>query len=156
MKPIHALLVSLVSPAAFAAGPADKLPTQHVLTLSSARYLADIAEQKIASLGTTGTVTIADADGVPILTERLDGTFAASSRLAPAKALTAAQFRVPTAKLEKIINDGRTAAVTSTYTAMAGGEPIVVDGQVIGGIGISTAVPPDDAKVAEETAAAFR
>lgn len=156
MKPIHALLVALVSPAAFAAGPADSLPTQHVLTLSVARHIADVAEQKIASLGTTGTVTIADADGVPILTERLDDTFAASPRLAEAKALTAAQFRAPTARLEKTINDGRAAAITSTFTEMAGGEPIVVDGQVIGAVGISTAVPPDDAQVAQYAVASFR
>jgi glc operon protein GlcG len=58
--------------------------------------------------------------------------------LAPGKARTAALFKKPSQALEDAINHGRVAAVTAQgFIEMAGGLPIIVDGEVMGAIGAS-------------------
>jgi len=72
--------------------------------------------------------------------------------LAPGKARTAALFKKPSQALEDAINHGRIAAVTAHgYIEMQGGLPIVVDGQVIGGIGASFDTPAHDVQIAQAT-----
>ena len=66
-------------------------------------------------------------------------TFAASAEVSIKKASTAALFRAASAKLENSINAGRQALITVGHTFLQGGIPIVVDGQVIGAIGVSGA-----------------
>jgi glc operon protein GlcG len=69
--------------------------------------------------------------------------------LAPGKARTAALFKKPSEALENAINHGRTAAVTAhDFIEMQGGLPIVIDGQVIGGIGASFDTPEHDVQIA--------
>ena len=53
------------------------------------------------------------------------------------KANTAATFKAPSSKLENAINGGRQALITVGHTFLQGGIPIVVDGQVVGAIGVS-------------------
>jgi glc operon protein GlcG len=56
------------------------------------------------------------------------------------KARTAALFRRPTKAFEDIINKGRTAMTTlNDFTPLQGGVPIVIDGQVVGAVGVSGA-----------------
>jgi hypothetical protein len=65
-----------------------------------------------------------------------NAAYVASVELAPGKARSAALFKKPSQALEEAINHGRFAAVTARdFIEMRGGLPIVVDGQVIGGIG---------------------
>jgi glc operon protein GlcG len=86
-----------------------------------------------------GAIAVVDNGGNLIYLERLDGTFAASSEVSIKKANTAALFRTPSVKLENSINGGRQALITVGHTFLQGGIPIVVDGQVIGAIGVSGA-----------------
>ncbi|WP_310631267.1 heme-binding protein [Paraburkholderia sp.] len=151
-----ALSASLVSSAALAASPnAAELPTTHVLTLAAARIIANDATSDATLRGTPGAVAIVDAGGHLLLLERMDGASAAFADIATGKARTAALFKAPTKKLETAINGGRPAAITAGLTMMNGGEPIVFDGQVIGAIGVSTAVPPNDAPIAEQASQAL-
>ncbi|HEY8895015.1 MAG TPA: heme-binding protein, partial [Niastella sp.] len=46
-------------------------------------------------------------------------------------------FKVPSSKLENAVNGGRSALVTVGHTFLQGGVPIIVDGQVVGAIGVS-------------------
>jgi glc operon protein GlcG len=63
-------------------------------------------------------------------------TMTASVELAAGKARSAALFKKPTQALEESINDGRYAAITARgFIEIQGGLPVVVDGEVIGGIG---------------------
>ncbi|MBN3853686.1 MULTISPECIES: GlcG/HbpS family heme-binding protein [unclassified Paraburkholderia] len=147
---------SAASYSAFAASTtAIELPTTHVLTLAAAHVIADEATSDATLRGTPGVVAVVDAGGHLILLERMDGVGAASSDIAAAKARTAALFKAPTKKLESAINGGRPAAITAGLTMMNGGEPIVVDGQVIGAVGVSTATPPNDAPIAERASQAL-
>jgi glc operon protein GlcG len=77
--------------------------------------------------------------------------------LAPGKARTAALFRRNTADLEAALNGPRHALATAgNFVMLTGGLPIIDDGQVVGAIGVSTALPQHDEQIAEAGAAAFK
>jgi glc operon protein GlcG len=81
----------------------------------------------------------------------------ASVELAAGKARSAALFKKPTQALEDAINHGRYAAITAQgFIEMQGGLPVVVDGEVIGGIGASFATPEEDEQVGKAGLAALR
>lgn len=86
-----------------------------------------------------GAIAIVDNGGNLVYLERLDGTFAAASEVSIKKANTAALFKAPSAKLENSINGGRQALITVGHTFLQGGIPIIIDGQVVGAIGVSGA-----------------
>ena len=89
-----------------------------------------------------GVIAVVDEGGNLMALERLDGTFAAGATISIGKARTAVLFKKPTKFFEDIIMNGRTAMVAlpdSLFTPLQGGVPIVVDGQVIGGVGVSGA-----------------
>ncbi len=74
--------------------------------------------------------------------ERLDGTFAAGANISIGKARTAVLFKRPTKAFEDIIKSGRTAMVAlpdAYFTPLQGGVPITIDGQIVGGVGVSGA-----------------
>jgi glc operon protein GlcG len=104
-----------------------------------------------------GVIAVVDDGGRPILLLRMDNAaFVASVELAPGKARTAALFKRPSQALEDAINHGRIAAVTARgFIEMQGGLPIVVDGQVIGGIGASFDSPEHDVEIAKAGLAAL-
>ena len=82
-------------------------------------------------------VAIVDAGGNLVYLERLDNTFPAASEVAIKKANTAATFKAPSSKLENSINGGRQALITVGHTFLQGGIPIIVEGIVVGAIGVS-------------------
>jgi len=85
-------------------------------------------------------VAVVDAGGNLLALERLDGTFTAGANVSIGKARTAALFKQRTRVFEELINNGRTAmAALNDFTPLIGGIPIVVDGRVLGAIGVSGA-----------------
>ncbi|MFL6699169.1 MAG: GlcG/HbpS family heme-binding protein [Vitreoscilla sp.] len=95
------------------------------------------------------TIAIVDDGGHPLALERMDGAAPVSAYIATDKARTAALGRRPSAAYEEMINGGRTAFLSAPLTAMlGGGVPIVVEGQVIGAVGVSGAKPDEDVQVA--------
>jgi glc operon protein GlcG len=87
-----------------------------------------------------GVIAVVDEGGNLMELERLDGTFAMGATISIGKARTAVLFKKPTRFFEELINKGRTAmTAVDGFTPLIGGIPIVVDGQVVGGIGVSGA-----------------
>ena len=89
-----------------------------------------------------GVIAVVDDGGNLMALERLDGTFAAGANISIGKARTAVLFKRPTKVFEDIIKNGRTAMVAlpdSLFTPLQGGIPIIVDGQIVGGVGVSGA-----------------
>ena len=89
-----------------------------------------------------GVIAVVDDGGNLMALERLDGTFAAGANISIGKARTAVLFKRPTKAFEDIIKNGRTAMVAlpdGLFTPLQGGVPIVIDGQVVGGVGVSGA-----------------
>jgi glc operon protein GlcG len=95
-------------------------------------------------------VAVVDDGGNLVALERVDGTFAAGAHVSAGKARTAVLFKKPTRFFEELINKGRTAmTAVEDFTPLIGGIPILIDGQVVGGIGVSGA---SSAKEDEELA----
>jgi len=87
-----------------------------------------------------GVIAVVDEGGNLMALERLDGTFAMGATISIGKARTAVLFKKPTRFFEELINKGRTAMTAlDGFTPLIGGIPIVIDGQVVGGIGVSGA-----------------
>lgn len=87
-----------------------------------------------------GVIAIVDEGGNLMALERLDGTFAMGATISIGKARTAVLFKKPTRFFEELINKGRTAmTAVDGFTPLIGGIPIIIDGQVVGGVGVSGA-----------------
>jgi glc operon protein GlcG len=126
---------------AIAATAEAQVVAKTALTLDGAKrtIAAAVAEAKrINAPG--GVIAVVDDGGNLMALERLDSTFAAGANISIGKARTAALFKRPTKVFEDIINRGRTTMVAlSDFTPLQGGVPIILEGQVIGGIGVSGA-----------------
>lgn len=114
-----------------------------MLTLEGAKRVLDATKAEAAKLKAPGAaIAVVDDGGNLLALERLDGTFAAGSQISIGKARTAALFKRETKAFEEIINKGRTAMTAlpdSFFTPLQGGVPIVLDGQIIGAVGVSGA-----------------
>src|SRR5262244_961667 len=89
-----------------------------------------------------GVIAVVDEGGNLMALERLDGTFAAGANISIGKARTSVLFKKPTKVFEDIIKNGRTAMVAlpdAYFTPLQGGIPITIDGQIVGGVGVSGA-----------------
>ncbi|MFN0060330.1 MAG: heme-binding protein [Planctomycetota bacterium] len=117
---------------------------QKTLSLAGAKRAVDAAAAGAKSRGAGGVFAVVDSGGHLLCLERLDGTFPAGANIAVGKARTAALFKKSTRVFEEIIAGGRTAMVTiDGFTPLKGGVPIVIDGQVVGAIGVSGAMSAD-------------
>src|SRR6266567_3543958 len=113
------------------------------LTIDGARKVIAAAVGEAKKLNAPGgVIAVVDDGGHLMALERLDGTFAAGSNISIGKARTSVLFKRPTKVFEDIIKNGRTAMVAlpdSLFTPLQGGIPIIVDGQIVGGVGVSGA-----------------
>ncbi|MBB2200977.1 GlcG/HbpS family heme-binding protein [Gluconacetobacter tumulisoli] len=126
------------------------LTSRPVMTLALAERLLQAGVREAARNGWPGVVAVVDDAGQLMALTRMDNAYMrASVDLAPGKARTAVMFHRPTAILEGAIDGPRPALVTAQgYVMMKGGEPIVIDGQLVGGIGVSLDTPEHDEQVA--------
>ena len=125
-----------------AAHAADgQVATKKSLTLDGARRVIASAQAEAKKLGAPGgVVAVVDEGGNLMALERLDGTFAAGANISIGKARTAVLFKRPTKFFEDVIKNGRTSMVAlNDFTPLQGGIPIVADGEVVGGVGVSGA-----------------
>jgi glc operon protein GlcG len=138
-------------------GAGAQFLVKKVITLATAERIVAAAKAEAERNRLAGVIAVVDDGGWLILLVRMDdAAYVASVELAPGKARTAALFKKPTEVLENAINQGRIAAVTARhFIEMKGGLPIVVDGQVIGGIGASFDTPDHDAQIAQAGLAAL-
>lgn len=118
---------------------------------AATRILAH-AEQAATALGIAVVIAITDEAGVLKGLCRMDGAPLISIDIAQDKAYTAASFGIPThewhdrLKDEPGVLDGLLKA--PRFTILGGGVPIVHDGAVIGGVGVSGGSAEQDLRVA--------
>jgi glc operon protein GlcG len=135
------------------------------LTLAGARAIVAGAEAKAQSMGWKMNIAVVDDGGHLIAFERMEGARPASVYTALTKATTAATMRQPsgpfppgTTNPDPLLNISlQTAAMASggKVTTLSGGVPVVVDGQVIGGVGVGGGSGEQDAQVARAGIQAF-
>jgi glc operon protein GlcG len=113
------------------------------LTLEGAERIIAASKAKARELNAPGgVIAVVDAGGNLMALERIDGTFAAGATISIGKARTAVLFQKPTKVFEEIINKGRTAMAAlpdSFFTPLQGGVPVILNGEIIGGVGVSGA-----------------
>ncbi|WP_262049426.1 GlcG/HbpS family heme-binding protein [Bradyrhizobium sp. Bra78] len=128
------------------------------ITLDEATLVADAARAEAQRHGWPMVVVITDSGGHLVLLYRLDQAQHGSVLVAQQKAKTAVDFRRPTGAFESALADGglhlRLLGMTN-LTPLEGGLPILRDGRVIGGVGVSGMQSTQDAQVAAAGLAAF-
>lgn len=139
MKPTCIILTLVL--AMYAALAQAQLVEKQSLTLEGANLVIKGAMEKAGELNAPGgVIAVVDDGGNLIALERIDGTFAAGANISIGKARTAALFKKPTKFFEEVIKNGRTSMISlQDFTPLQGGVPIVIDGEVVGAVGVSGA-----------------
>ena len=127
------------------------------LTLDDVKKIAAAAESEAMRNNWAVSIAIVDDGGHQLWFQRLDGAAPISSHIAPAKAKTAALGRRESKIYEDLINNGRTSFLSAPEIAgmLEGGVPVIVDGHVIGAVGVSGVKSTEDAQVAKAGIAAL-
>lgn len=130
------------------------------LDIQDAQALIAGARAKAVEIGVPMCIAITDESGNLIAFERMDGGKMTSIQLAIDKSFTAVGIQKGTHALGEVSQPGKPAhGISSTLggrmVTVAGGLPVMSDGQVVGGIGISSGAPAQDLAVAEAGVAAF-
>lgn len=142
------------------------MQTSHQLELRDVRLIVEAAHGAAAAQGDANgparvTIAVVDGGGHLLTLDRRDGASAASAETAIAKARMAALNGKPTAALEQAINGERPALAQlaglfgQPAVAMAGGIPLLLNGQCLGAVGVSGMTPDTDLAIAAAAAAAF-
>lgn len=120
-----------------------QVAVRKTLTTEGAKRVLSAVVAEAKKRNTTGAIAIVDDGGFLLVLERLDNTFQAGPGISIGKAKTAALFRKSTKFFEELINKGRTAMTAlqpaPDFTPLQGGEPLVIDGQIVGAVGVSGA-----------------
>ena len=121
---------------------AAQIAEKKSLTLEGARTVITAAKEYARKNNAPGgVIAVVDDGGNLVALERLDGTFSAGANISIGKAKTAVMFKRPTKVFEDIIKNGRTSMVAlPDFTPLQGGVPVMVDGQIVGGVGVSGAM----------------
>lgn len=143
-----ALFVASFSPLTVAAQqpPEYGLP----IDLPTAKKVMAAAEAEATKQGWPVAIAIVDTHGTLVLFQRLDNTQYGSVQVALEKASTAALFRRETKVFQDLLAEGGASLRLLKLPAaipLEGGVPIIVDGKVIGAIGVSGVKSNEDAEV---------
>jgi glc operon protein GlcG len=141
------VLSTLAVRSASAQGPAAYGPAVGVET---ARKVAASTIAEAKKNNWTVAVAIVDTAGDLVFFERMDHTQSGSMVIAQEKARTAARFKRPTKAFEEALAGGRQAVLgLPGVTPVEGGIPIVIDGKIVGAVGVSGATSPQDTQCAQ-------
>ena len=116
-----------------------------VLTYEGAKHAAEAVGAAAAARGVAPVVSAVDSGGALMFLVRPDAAQVASVEVTTDKARTAAIYRRPSKDFEEQASNGRPSALhLARAVPLQGGMPIVVDGQVVGAIGVSGASSADE------------
>lgn len=143
MKPSFRIAAIILAIASLTAVAQAQTIEKKSLTIEGAkRVIAAAVAYANKNNAPGGVIAVVDEGGNLMALERLDGTFAAGANISIGKARTAVLFKRPTKVFEDIIKNGRTAMVAlpdAYFTPLQGGVPITIEGQIVGGVGVSGA-----------------
>lgn len=125
------------------------------LELSEAKLMLEAAMKKSEEIGVLETICICDEGGYPVAMERMDGARITGPQIAWNKAFTAAGHKRSTHLFNTAPNGpalpgneafGIQWSFEGKFAVFVGGFPIVVDGNVVGGVGLSGGNGEQDTK----------
>ena len=144
------LLATLLITLALAATASAQLTDKKALTLVAAKKMAAAAEAEAVKNSWRMVIAVVDDGGHLIYLQRADEALAGSIEVAIQKAKSAAMFRRPTKAFEDAVAGGRNALLGLTGAVpIEGGVPIMLDGHLLGAVGVSGGSAPQDGQVAK-------
>lgn len=136
--------------------PPPPIPYGMPIALELAKRIATAAEAEAKRNGWPMAIAIAEPTGALVYFLKMDDVQYASIELAVVKAKTAATYRRPTRMFTEALGNGHLMFLTFPDLCGApGGLPLVVDGKVIGAIGVSGGAGHQDDVVAQAGVAAL-
>ena len=127
-----------------------------VLSQSEVSQILQASRSEAQQQGWAVAIAVVDDGGHPLALERLDGCAPIGAYIATEKARSAAIGRRETKGYEDMVNGGRSAFLSAPLvTSLEGGVPVLVDGQVVGAVGVSGVKAEQDAQVAKAGIAAL-
>lgn len=130
------------------------MKTKAVLGQTEVTAILAAARAEAQANGWAVTVAVADDGGHLLGLERLDGCAPIAAYIATEKARSAALGRRETKGYEDMVNGGRSAFLSAPVVcSLEGGVPVIVDGQIVGSVGVSGVTAAQDAQVAKAGAA---
>ncbi len=133
---------------------ADTAPSIR-LTADGAMKVLRAAMGKASEMAVPQCISVVDAGGHLLAFVRMDGAYALSYDSSLRKAMTAAIYGQPTGHIEAGIDVKLALATDGRRINLPGGLPIIVDGHVIGGIGVGSGTGAQDLEVAKVGIAAI-
>ncbi|MBN8564545.1 MAG: heme-binding protein [Leptolyngbya sp. UWPOB_LEPTO1] len=126
------------------------------LSVQGAKVLLQAAIAKAEAMGVPQCIAIVDRGGNLMVFERMEGAKLHSQFSAIQKAYTAVSAKVSTGQLPTDLAVGIALASGNRFATIAGGLPIEIHGEVIGGIGIGSGTDEEDIEVAEAAIEALK
>lgn len=147
----RSLFASLLLGGTLLAAPAEaQLADAKILTIEAAKKAMAAAEGEARKNSWAVSIAIVDAHGELVMFQKLDGASLSSVDIARGKARTAARARRETKAYGDALTEGRLGVLSfEGVIAVEGGVPIIVNGQVVGAIGVSGVTSAQDAQVAK-------
>ena len=127
---------------------ADTAPSMK-LTFEGAQKLLSAAIAKATEMNVPQCICIVDSGGHLLTMGRMDGAFALSIETALRKAKTAAAYGIPTGGISPALEIKLALGTDGQRINLLGGFPVIVDGHVIGAIGIGSGTGEQDREIAE-------
>ena len=131
---------------------------QYLLSHRDAQRVLDVIQKELDAHHKGAAVAVVDSHGELLAFVRTDGCPLPSINNAIHKAFTAARERRPSRDIGRAARE-EGFPITNfgdlRYTGWGGGLPIVVDGQAVGGVGVSGLPEDEDIALAELGAAVF-
>lgn len=127
------------------------LPYGAPITLEQARKVLAAAEAESRKINVPSSVAILDSGGHLVLLQRMDGSQFAGAEVAVDKAFSAIAYKRPGKAFEdRIAMGGAEIRILRLRGAspIDGGEPIVIDGKLVGSIGVSGGTGAQDGQIA--------
>jgi glc operon protein GlcG len=141
-----------------AAPSAASPPYGPPITLDQAKRAMAAAELEAAKNSWQVAITILDSGGNMIMFHRVDNAQLSATTVSEGKARTALEFKRPSKALDDAIaagGAGMRLLALKAITPIEGGIPVIVDGKIIGAIGVSGSLSSQDAQVAKAGADAL-
>ncbi|WP_424933179.1 GlcG/HbpS family heme-binding protein [Amaricoccus macauensis] len=130
------------------------------IDIDDARVLIRAAREHAEKIGVPVCIAVADEGGNLMAFERMDGSKPTSAIISIDKSYTAAGAKRATHEIGAASQPGAPAygiasAIGGRMVVVGGGLPVIVDGEVVGGIGVSAGSPDQDREIAQAGIDAF-
>jgi len=141
--------VSVVPVGAQAPAPPPAYGTP--ISLEQAKKIMTGAEAEAKKNNWPVVIAILDSGGQLVMLQRLDNAQWGSVEIAKEKARSSVALRSPTKALQDLIAQGgaNLRLLNIDYSVLEGGIPIVVDGKIVGSVGVSGVTSQQDAQIAQ-------